>query len=488
MRLTQSSRTSLATLQGSQVPSFQVLPDGATQRGEVAVRFSSLFGVNLDPWQEHVLSGSMRQRADGKWSAFEVGLVVPRQQGKSAVLEARAVVGLFAVPDEKIIIWSAHLFKTAQEAFRRILRLIEDTPQLKAKLKKVSTAHGSEGIELDDGSRILFMARHGGSARGFSADLIILDEAYDLSSDEMAALLPTVAAKSIAGNPQLFYASSAGLPQSEVLADLRERARGGGSTRLAYFEWAFDDEVDLDDESALVDAIVTANPGLGIRMSLEHALSEKESMQPEQYKRERLGQWARLGGESVFPAGAWAALEDESSTAGDRLVFAVEIAGNRDSASIMAVSVRDDGKIHVEVVDNREGTSWLGHRLKELQASHSPEAIWAIGNSHVDAMTPSWKRDGVRVKLMRFPEYVKACGLFFSKVVDGEIRHLGDPILDDAVSGVQQKWTQDKAAFYWSRKDSSVDITTLVAATVGVGVLEKRKPRAAGEKRKAVIL
>lgn len=279
------------------------------------------------------------------------------------------------------------------------------------------------------------------------------------------------------------------MPESDALAALREQGIDGSSDRLAYFEWSTDDDADADD----VDSWYEANPALGYRISEEYIQDELDSFKDipdgmEKFKRERLGIWARLGGESVFPDGAWGNLADPDSTTGDRTVLVVEVAGNRESASVVAVSIRADGKFHVEVVENREGTSWVSHRLRELRANGDIEAIYSIAGSHVESMLPEFKRDGVRVKLVRFAQYVKWCGLMFSKIVDGEVRHLDDPILNDAVEGVQQKWTQDKAGFYWSRKDSTVDITPLVGVTVGVGVLEKKKSRPVGEKRKAVIL
>ena len=52
-------------------------------------------GLVLDPWQELVVDGAHGVREDGKWAAFEVGVNVPRQNGKGGILEARALAGLF---------------------------------------------------------------------------------------------------------------------------------------------------------------------------------------------------------------------------------------------------------------------------------------------------------------------------------------------------------------------------------------------------------
>jgi hypothetical protein len=65
------------------------VPPAATSAGEEAVELAAMAGIELDPWQELVLRESLGEREGGKWAAFEVGLIVPRQNGKGTVLEAR---------------------------------------------------------------------------------------------------------------------------------------------------------------------------------------------------------------------------------------------------------------------------------------------------------------------------------------------------------------------------------------------------------------
>lgn len=468
---------------GRQEPRISHLPEGEEFYGERATLWAAGAGLHLDPWQATVLDGSMRIREDGKWGAFEVGLVVPRQQGKGSILEARELFGLFALKDERLIVHSSHEFKTSQEAFNRILGLIQNTPQLEARVAKVTTAHGSEGIELKDGSRLRFLARTAGAGRGFSADLIILDEAFNLPQSAMAAMLPTMAAKSLDGNPQIWYTSSAGMPASEVLEGVRNRAITGDAYRLAYFEWSAPDDADPDD----VESIRIANPGLGKRMSLEHVMSEREAMGDEEFKRERLGIWAKVGGETVFAPGVWEQLADEESSPGQLLVFSVDVSPNRDSASIALLSTRADGRVHGEVIENEIGTSWVGHRLGQLQERYNPAAIVVVAGSQAESLIPTWKREGVRVHLIKFVEYVQACGRFFDMVTQGKFVHLNDPVVEAAVAGAKQSWRQDTASWYWSRKNSNVDITPLVALTVAVAGLEK-KTASGARKQKVVVM
>lgn len=217
----------LAVRLGSQVPRFQVVPAAVSSAGSEAVELAASAGLRLDPWQVLVLEGALGEREDGLWAASEVGLIVPRQNGKGGILEARELAGLFLF-GERLLLHSAHEFKTCSEAFRRLRDLVVNTPDLLRQVapRGIHSAHGDEGIELRDGRRIRFVARTGGSGRGFTGDLIVLDEAMKLSGAIMSALVPTLAARP---NPQIWYTASAPLPvvESDALRRLCRRGRAG---------------------------------------------------------------------------------------------------------------------------------------------------------------------------------------------------------------------------------------------------------------------
>ena len=145
--------------------------------------------------------------AAGSGRRSRSGLIVARQNGKGTVLEALELAALFLFPDVRLILHSAHEFKTAQEAFLRVRTLIEDNPDFDSQVSRIRTAAGAEAVELKDGKRLRFVARSSGSGRGFTSDLVILDEAYKLGDQEMAALLPTLSARP---DPQVWYTSTAG--------------------------------------------------------------------------------------------------------------------------------------------------------------------------------------------------------------------------------------------------------------------------------------
>lgn len=282
-------------LLGSQEPRLCSLPPfDVDDSGRNAVALAAVAGLELDPWQRLVLEAGLRRRGS-KWAAFEVCLIVARQNGKGAVLEALELAALFLFPDVRLILHSAHEFKTAAEAFLRVRALIEDNPDFDSRVSRIRTAAGAEAVELKDGKRLRFVARSSGSGRGFSSDLVILDEAYKLGDQEMAALLPTLSARP---DPQVWYTSTAGGPDSIQLGRVRGRGAAGGDASLAFLEWSADEDAyDAADPADWA----KANPGLGIRISHEYVEREMAALGPEAFARERLS----IGDYPVAEAGQW---------------------------------------------------------------------------------------------------------------------------------------------------------------------------------------
>jgi hypothetical protein len=464
---------------GSQPPRFCHIPQSVSSAGDEAVDLARMAGLNLDYWQDLTLRHSLDERPDGKWSAFEVGVNVPRQNGKGAILEARELAGLFLL-GERLIIHSAHEFATSLEAFRRLLALIEDTPEFERRIKRVSRAHGEEGIELTNRQRIRFRTRTKGGGRGFSGDCLIFDEAMFLPAMAHGALLPTLSARP---NPQVWYTGSA-VDQDihedgQVFGRIRERGIKGEDPALLYMEWS----AEAEDPESLSDALAgdpavwgQANPGLAIRISHEHIERERRSMDPRTFAVERLGvgDWPQPGGGSGIDFEHWDTLVDLHSQPRDPVSFIFDVRPDRTSASIAVAARRDDELIHVEIVDHRPGTGWIVPRLVELDANHDG-GICCDGASPAASLIPQAEAAGLTVETVGAQEYAKACGRFFDAIEESTLRHLGTPELAAALKAAARRPLGD--AWAWSRKTSAADISPLVAATLALWKAEAAPAR-----------
>lgn len=412
-------------------------------------------GLLLDEWQQHVLTEALGVRADGFWSAFEVGLICPRQNGKNAIVEALELAGLVLWPS--VMVHSAHKFDTASEHFKRMQQLVTACDEVNDLVGQIHIANGKEAIEMRSGARLKFLARSRGAARGHSGDLLVLDEAFDLSGAAVGAMLPALSARP---NPQVWYTSSAPHADSDVLHAVRDRARSADPGRLAFFEWGNEPDVDPLDREAWA----RANPALGIRIAEEFIEAEQRSMPADEFGRERLGVAnAPDMFASVIPVAEWDACRDSESSIDGAVSLALDVNPERSWASFAAAGVRPDGLVHVEVVDRREGTRWVVERALEL-SSRWDVPIALDPRSPAGGLISELLKVGVQIVEVSGLDLAQACAGFQDAVLNGRIAHIGQVPLDAAVAGASTRKLGE--AWAWSRLSSQVDVAPLVAVTI----------------------
>lgn len=472
---------------GAQQPRVSTFPQAPFSSGEDVADLCEAAGLILDPWQRYVLDRACGEHADGRWTAREVALFVPRQNGKGAIIEARVLAGLFLFKEKKIL-WSAHEYKTAHEGFLRIKELIQSAPAFNKLVKRYWEGSADQGIELVTGQRLKFIARSRGSGRGFSGDLVILDEAQELSLLQMKAIFSTMSAKSMAGNPQIWYL---GTPPEDSAAWIYSVRKDGeaGKDRLAYFDWGLGDiNTALPAKEQLKryadrELWYAANPGLGIRISEEFVEDElgrlKLGIAPE-----RLGMWKPYtGGDEdnrwqVISEKAWTdALKPDSQVIG-RPAFAVYVPPDRSYSAIAVAGVSSLGGRHIEVsgdgqvLDYRPGTAWVVPRLQQIEARL---AARGTGPSVIviddKALAEEAEAKNMVVHRANAADVVTGCQQFFDGVAGEDLAgrdicHIGQDELTDAVAGAVKR--DIGGSFAWARRDLAVDVTTLAAVSLAL--------------------
>ena len=470
---------------GVQTPRLRSVPPYSSSKGHEAIQVAEAFGIVLDPWQKQTLIDGCATRDDGKWVAFEVAGEVPRQNGKGGIIEPRELAAIFAW-GERLVVHSAHEFPTATEAMVRMEDILAGTPEYSAQVKSVSRSHGSEGFIFKSGQRLRYRTRTKGGGRGFSIrETLILDEAMILQDAFIGALLPTLSAQSVTGNPQVWYFGSAVDQQVHeygvVFARLRARALRGDDPSLAYFGWSGapavdDDRVPVTPEHPMVADLLddartwaASNPALGIRISEEHVANERRSMGAREFAVERLGigDWPDVdAGDSPIAIATWDALADALSKLLDPVAFAFDVSPDRAAASISAGGLRSDALSHVEVVASERGTGWVVRRAIELNSKHRPIAWLCDAAGPAAALIPELEEAGIEVTPISAAEHARACGMLFDYVEQERLRHLGQDELRAALRGAAKRPLGD--AWAWSRKNSAVNITSLVSATLAL--------------------
>jgi hypothetical protein len=495
-------------LVGARSPRVEVRPAGiVSSLGGPAIQLARMAGLEADdPWQRDAVDLMLGVRDDGKWSCFEYAEIVSRQNGKGSIGEIRVLAGLLIL-GERLIMWSAHEYKTAMEAFRRCHALIRELgTRVRDNLYdidgipvKVNNTNGEESFErLDTGARIKFIARSKGSGRGFSGDVNVIDEAFAYTPDQHAALLYTMSARP---NPQIIYLSSPPLngESGDILFDLRDRAIGGGDASLGFRDWGLAgdldhlDDVDLDDRNNWA----AANPALGIRITEETVARERRSTlnQPAEFARERLGIWpvrSSIAGR-LLSAQRWAEMADPEAkrAEGAELALAFDVTPLRDHACIGLYTVTGDSRELMQLIDYRPGTEWLVSRLVELREVLNPVGIAYDAKNGAHAFLPDlavhgivrpqdrddWDQEPRRGDLLELDTSaaVDAVGQFIDGFraqpleVGGEevLRyvHLDQEPLNAAVKGAVGRPVGDSGQIAWGRKASEVDIGPITAIT-----------------------
>lgn len=447
-------------------------PDVASSAAVEAVEFAEeVCGIYLDDWQRWVVELALSERADGSWSAFEVGIVCPRQNGKNFILEVVQIACIYLFGD-RTLVHSAHKFDTSVEHFNRLKWLFENTDELSDLLlpndQSFVTSNGKEHIRFNTGQRILFKARYRGGGRGFTGDKVFLDEAYDLPARAIGSLIPTLSTRKMA---QVWYTSSAPHEGSTVLHAVRSRAQSDDpDDRLMFVEWGNPPDFEGDE----MDAIRRANPAVlaghitedYIRQEIRTFSGDPDLV--EEHRRERLGIASMppgVGDTGVVSDEVWQSLCDPESTVESNLCVALDVSPDRKWSAFGVAGRRHDGRAHLEVIDRRPGTAWVVARGVDLASKYGPVRVQK--DSPAQALVPRLVEAGCEVLEVPKAEHAKAVGQFLDDANADGLRHLGQPSLTAAMRSAVLQPSGDVEV--WGRRTSRADVCGLVAVTLALG-------------------
>lgn len=458
-------------------PAHLWVPDRRGSYGDEAADLTAMAGRELDPEQRLAVDAMLSYGPGGRWLALESGVVEARQNGKTGgVLLPVTLFDLFLMPPDRIV-WTAHLFRTARDAFMDFVGLIEGCAELSRRVKRVVYANGEEAIELHSGAKLEFLARSKGGGRGLGGKRVVMDEALFLAADSMGALMPTLSARP---DPQINYGSSAGLGHSDHLRTLRDRGRRGGDPSLIWVEWCApggwddppcaagrecthvlgSDGCALDDESLWQ----LANHSLGRRISVEYVRAERRALPPSEFGRERLG-WFDLPEteeKPIDPAAFAAVMVEHLERPESVPTFFLDASPGMRSAAIGIAGSDDAGLILDEERD--VGTDWLVPRAAELKERY-PDAQWFYEQAGaVGALLPALAEAGIEPEPFSAADMGRACGHLQTLVADKQVRIVADETLTVALAGAVKR-DVGEGLWAWGRRKSTTDISPLVAIT-----------------------
>lgn len=444
---------------GNQSPRICNVPAYVRTYGPEVVDFMAQIGRPLDPWQAAITTDAFGVREDGLWSAFEVLVMVSRQNGKGGITEAIELGGLFLFR-EPLILHSAHQFKTSTSAFRRLQDIIDSSDWLTRRVKMISRSKGDESIELTraaGGGRLQFVARTLGSGRGLTGSKNVFDEAYALTVGQYAAQTPTL---STIPNPQIIYTTTppdddtGPIPEDAMLPSVRKRGLASGD-RIAMYEWSPSKGYDRTDPEVWYEC----NPALGIRIKpwfLSQQLAAfTAANRPEKFDTEHLGLWQDKEdrGWFIWREQDWKYAQDPQSEIVGQPAFAVEASRDLSTISIGAAGHTADGKRHLELVarfpaDTGRVVGWLIKR----RAQWEPVAVVIDPAGPAGYLIPEVEKHYGEVTKMVGRDVAAACGSVYVGIAGPDmdardVRIRPHPSLDAAARGAEWRDRGDAQVF-----------------------------------------
>jgi phage terminase large subunit-like protein len=328
-------------------------------------------------------------------------------------------------------------------------------------------ANGQETIRMRNGGAYRIIAPRPDAPRGHVADLVVIDEVREYrDTGFVSAILPTL---NTSANPQVWWASNAGDPDSIVLNSLRDRGTESDPS-LAWLEYSADPSLADDDPAAWSQA----NPSLGTLIDtarIEHLLA---TLTPEAFQTEVLCRWVEVSGTRAVPVHLWEAARDPDTPGPtDRPVVSVDIDPDRQAVALAAAWTLPDNRIGTDLVLYRTGNldnleADITEEVSRLSPSvigYDPWTTQALADILIGkglAMTPVTGRG-----------WVAACQTLIDLLTTDRLRHPGRDILDIQLAHAGRRETREGR---WWITRSLEPIPAVTATTRAVSLAARPRP------------
>ena len=460
-------------------------PDRPTL-GPAVGKVARLLGKPFMPHQQLVADVVLEiDPVTGRLVYDEYGLLLPRQEGKSTFVEAKAThrctATKFFGPRQQVV-YTAQTRKKALQKWEEDFR-----PDLEASayFKNRFTSHkppGNEHFRFTNGSRWGLEAATETAGHGSTIDEAYADEAFAHQDWRLEQVLGPAMITRL--NKQLGVISTAGwLNGSPYLEAKVEAGRAavldGRRSGRAYFEWSAPQDADPGDEAVWWACM----PALGYTITVDAIRAEYQKAMDQgklnEFRRAYLNQWVpRDVPDSwlVIPEQLWSVLADLRSMPKSPAAFAVAVPADRSCAAIGLAGQRPDGLLHVEVAEYAPGTAWVEPWLIDRWQRHSPCAVVLDKTGHEASFIRGLADAGVELLHPSSQQVAAAYGQFYDAAMNSKtLRHMRQPELDGALAGSITRDVGDGGRT-WGRKASAADISPLVAVTLALWGFGERGP------------
>lgn len=452
------------------------------------------------PWQRELLEVAYEVDAFSQLWYREIVVVIMRQSGKSTLVIPVSLHRMIGWPERQFGLYVAqtrdkareklveeHFYHIDRSPFRRLL-----VPNRSGKIRPV-LVNGSEHLKFINGSKWAIDAPTEDAGHGGTLGLAVGDEIFSLPDNRLeAGLMPTMAT---VADAMAWWISTPGRSKIKSPFMWQKVEKGRARVELArmdptvldksrslYIEYSIPADLDVYDPLVWWGHM----PAVGYTQTVETIQGFAESMDEPEFRRAFACQWGDdLAGDWKIPRESWDARRDPDSQMSDKLVWVLDVSPDRAWASIGVAAQRDDGDIHIEVVEDGPGTDWLIygddrpegdeaklHGIAYLVREHGGEVYY--DHLTVGPFAPDLRDAGIEAQPVEARDVMVSAPMLMDFVLNRRVWHLGQAELDDALASAATATFGD--GWRWSRGKSMRPITALVAVSLALRMLAKTLP------------
>lgn len=452
------------TLLGAQFPRYAPSPTpGARHELALAEKAARLLGHTLLPWQRYFFRVFTELNDDGTYRYQQGLLTVPRQSGKTFVMQVLMTLRALKRPHERIY----HTAQTGKDAREHSL-VLQDLLLRKLPPAKLRIARSAADTRTSfpNGSKITPFPPKAEGLHGYTGSTILLDEIFAHSMEDGSLLMGAVVpVQQTLPHKQLLMLSTMGTTQSEFLNSLIEKGRSG-TPSLAYFEWSADESADYYDPASW-----DFHPALGHTITAADIQRAADTLTRGEFVRSTMNRLT-VQTDSLFDAAQWDRCRGTLSTpTRSRVAVAFQASRDQDRAAVVAAWRDDDGTTNLKVLKNGYGTDWLSDYMVRVHAGR-PLATGTDGVAHNVQFLPEMERKKRTLTPTTFtPAQIKTASVQFKTALSqGRIRHDGHSSLRNAVLTAQSRPMGEG----WSISHASQP--EAIAAVVAMRLLDEVRP------------
>lgn len=467
----------VASFTHSPPPAFSPTRDETYRtEGEEIARVGRLLGIELMPWQRHVVDIATEYRLDDYGRrVYHYGKVlvsVPRQSGKTTLMTPVRVHRIMTRPGVDCFS-TAQTGKAARDRILKMVELVETSPL--AGLFKSLRSNGAEGLQVKGHkSKVVRFSPVLGALHGETPWLVDFDEIWKYSEQLGDALMGGASPGQITldGQAQIWMISTKGTAASTFMNKYVDAGETNADPDLAYFAWQKPPHLDPDEPATWW----AFHPALGNTISEDKL--RKEMYGDGMTRSERIRAYMNLittVDESIIDPEIWEAQAQEPDATPDLkdVTVGIEVAPGNTCAAVVAAWWEENTPV-IRVLHQAPGTTWLTGYCQHLHHDYGVERIIADDAGPVkriiDQLHPTGIPDDeapVPVTRLKLSERATADMTLIAAARDERtLIHDGSKVLAQAVAAAQLRTTNGVERI--DRDKSLGPVPSLIAASVAL--------------------